>query len=328
MSYNEELQSNNDALRDILDDVNALPDWALASRLSLGVHVDGLLYVFVDGNPAGTGIELPKGGISGHVDSENNIVINGLPDGSYTVKYEMADGSTINIGDLVLDSRRYYSVTNVLTNCVNSATVTEIVSGESYEATITPISGYELKSVSVTMGGSPVTVSGGTISIASVTGNIVITAVAEETAVTPSYKNWLPLSVDADGNDYVGDNGEDGYRAGYKLSNSSATGESSVVGAYVSGFIPVSASDEIRIKNITLHSGINVNNIFFYDALKEKVYSATGTEGQFNPGVEIDGDVYYFASSRFTAETNIAFFRFSCGGITEETIVTINEEIV
>ena len=40
--------------------------------------------------------------ISGYVDSENNIVIMGLPDGDYTVKYEMEDGSTIEIGGLVL----------------------------------------------------------------------------------------------------------------------------------------------------------------------------------------------------------------------------------
>lgn len=40
--------------------------------------------------------------ISGYVDEDNNIIINGLPDGSYTVRYEMADGSTIEIGDLVL----------------------------------------------------------------------------------------------------------------------------------------------------------------------------------------------------------------------------------
>lgn len=266
--------------------------------------------------------------ISGYVDSGNNIIITGLRGGSYTVKYEMEDGSIIDIGDLELDANVYYSITNNLTNCVSSNGVAEIVAGGSYCATITANSGYELESVSVTMGGMSVTVENGAIEIASVTGEIVVTATATKVAGEPHYTNWLPLSVDADGNDYVGDNGEDGYRAGYKLSNSSATGESSVVGAYVSGLIPVSASDEIRIKNITLHSGLNVNNIFFYDALKEKVYGATGTEGQFNPGVWIENECYCAKAAAFTDVTNIAFFRFSCGGITEETIVTINEEIV
>ena len=72
--------------------------------LALGIHTDGMLYVFVDGQPAGNGIALPEGGISGYVDSANNIIINNLPDGSYTVKYEMADGSTIDIGALEVGS--------------------------------------------------------------------------------------------------------------------------------------------------------------------------------------------------------------------------------
>ena len=42
--------------------------------------------------------------VPGYVDSANNIIINNLPDGSYTVKYEMADGSTIDIGALEVGS--------------------------------------------------------------------------------------------------------------------------------------------------------------------------------------------------------------------------------
>lgn len=328
MSYNAYLQNNNDALRGILEEVNALPDYSLESRLSLGFHTDGLIYIFVDSKPVGVGIELPKGGISGYVDSANNIIINNLPDGEYSIKYEMADGSTVEIGDLVLDTNVYYSVTNALTGCTNSNNATQVVEGESYSATITPNSGYELESVAVTMGGSAVAVSGGTISITNVTGNIVITAVAEEKAVAPAYKNWLPLSVDADGNDYKGDNGEDGYRAGYKMSGSSG-GESATAGAYCSGFIPIeSNSDEIYIKNITLHSGANVNNIVFYDAGKNRVYGASGpTAGQFNSGVLYENGCYHFAANAWTS-TQCAFFRFSCGGITDDTIVTVNQEIV
>ena len=151
--------------------------------LTLGIHTDGLIYLFVDGSPVGVGIELlaGSGDVYGYVDSENNIVLTGtLADGSYSIKYEMTNGSTVDIGDLVLDSNVYYRITNALTNCVNSNNATQIVSGESYSATITANSGYELKSVTATMGGSAVTVTNGVINIASVTGNIVITAVAEE----------------------------------------------------------------------------------------------------------------------------------------------------
>lgn len=154
-------------------------------NITLGLHTDGLIYLFIDDAPVGNGIALPSGAsgdVVGNVDSENNIVLMGnLADGTYTVKYEMEDGSTVNIGSLELgEVAKTYSIIKNLTNCVISNSATSILEGNSYSATITANSGYELKSVSVTMGGSAVSVSDGVINIASVTGNIVITAVAEE----------------------------------------------------------------------------------------------------------------------------------------------------
>lgn len=125
--------------------------------------------------------------VFGTVDGNNNIILSGnLADGTYSIKYELEDGSTVNIGNLVLDTRTYYSITNNLTDCTNSNSATKIAQGESYSATITAKSGYELKSVTATMGGSAVTVTSGKINIASVTGNIVITAVAEVKAAEPT----------------------------------------------------------------------------------------------------------------------------------------------
>lgn len=268
--------------------------------------------------------------ISGYVDSGNNIIITGLRGGSYTVKYEMEDGCTIDIGNLELDTNVYYSITNNLTNCVSSNGAAEIVAGGRYSATITANSGYELESVVVTMCGMAVTVENGVIEIASVTGNIVVTATATEKAGEPHYTNWLPLSVDADGSDFVGAHelGGDGWEYGYKISGSSGN-PSAIDGAYVSGFIPITPRDQIRIKNIAIYPAVSTNNIVFYDENKVKMYSATtGAAPTFNPSVKIEGDVYRFSGALFTEATNIAFFRFSCGGITEETIVTINEEIV
>ena len=180
-------------------------------KLTLGIHSDGLMYLFVDGKPVGAGIELSAGGVSGYVDENNNIILNNLPDGTYTVKYEMEDGTTVDIGNLVLDSNVYYTVTNNLTNCATSNSAGEVIGGESYFATITADSGYELSSVTVTMGGNPVTVSGGTISIASVTGNIVITAVAEEIKVVE------PVTVNIALTDgiRIGSDGTDRTQAGY-----------------------------------------------------------------------------------------------------------------
>lgn len=129
--------------------------------------------------------------IFGYVDENNNIIVQGnLEDGTYSVKYETDDG-TIDIGNLVIDTNVYYSVTSTLTNCKNSNSTREVVEGSAYSATITANDGYELKTVTVTMGGQNVSVNGGIINITKVTGNIVITAVAEEIVVTPTYTNIL-----------------------------------------------------------------------------------------------------------------------------------------
>ena len=72
-----------------------------------------------------------------------------------------------------------FSVTNNLSSVTNSNDATTAAYGSAYNATLTPASGYEITALSVTMGGVPVSVSDNTIEIASVTGDIVITAVAE-----------------------------------------------------------------------------------------------------------------------------------------------------
>lgn len=80
-----------------------------------------------------------------------------------------------------------YTVTNNLTDVTNSNSATRVTQGGSYSATLTPTSGYTINSVTVTMGGNDVTgtaYSSGTISIANVTGDIVITAVATQRQAT------------------------------------------------------------------------------------------------------------------------------------------------
>lgn len=153
------------------------------SSITLGLHTDGLFYIFVNGEPIGNGISLPKasGDVYGNVDSGNNIVLNGeLADGNYYIKYEMADGSTIDIGELVLDTTAKYTITNNLTNCKNSNNSTEITHGESYSATITANVGYEIETITVTMNGINQTITNGVIDIKNVTGDIIITATAKE----------------------------------------------------------------------------------------------------------------------------------------------------
>ena len=81
----------------------------------------------------------------------------------------------------------YYSITNNLTNVINSNSISSVKENLSYSSTLSPISGYEISSVTITMNGNNITsscYSNGNISISNVTGNIVITASATQT-VTP-----------------------------------------------------------------------------------------------------------------------------------------------
>lgn len=75
----------------------------------------------------------------------------------------------------------YYNIVNVLTNVTNSNSASSVSEGESYTATLTAADGYNLDTVTVTMGGVDVTAdvySGGVVSIGSVTGAVIITASA------------------------------------------------------------------------------------------------------------------------------------------------------
>lgn len=141
----------------------------------------------------------------------------------------------------------------------------------------------------------------------------------------------MPSAIDTDGSAY-GDG--KGYVSGYKLSCSSEGGTPSALSdAFVSGFIPVtSIYDVIRIKNVTLHASTLVNNVIFYNKDKTKIYSVRGVEGGFAELIQVDdGVVYRFTPGAWLSATkaeNMGYFRFSCGGITDETIVTINEAIV
>lgn len=295
--------------------------------ITLGLHSDNKYYIFVDGEPVGTGFELSgnSGDVFGYVDANNNIVLNGnLADGSYSIKYEMDNGDTIDIGDLVLDSNVYYSVINTLTNCTNSNNANQIAQGSSYTATITATDGYELSSVTVTMGGNPVTVSNGVIDIASVTGNIVITAVAE--VAGPAYTNQIQISIGTDGKPF--NNGQ-GYKTGYRLSLSGG-GESAQDGTEVTGFIPVTTNSVIRIKNIA-YVGDTTRGVVGYDANFTKLTTANGvpisTLFKDSEGNGVMASSELGKHTHFNSD-NLKYIRLCSTDINANSIITVDQEIV
>ena len=105
--------------------------------------------------------------------------------GGTNISSQVVSGKRINIpsvtGNIVITAtavQTTYSITNNLSNCTTNNSSNTINKNESYNATISANSGYEIKSIVVTMGGTNVSstvVTGNKISIPSVTGIVVIT---------------------------------------------------------------------------------------------------------------------------------------------------------
>jgi len=163
-------------------------------------------------------------------------------------------------------SGTYYAVTSTLTHVTISNAQTVVADGESYTATITAQSGgYTINSVTVTMGGVDITstaYNNGTITIAAVTGDVTITAMASKPRI-----NLLPSATDTDGTIYNGT----GYKADTRLN--SAGNPTVATGYYATGFIPVTAGQKVTFENMVIDadnsiSGYNMQYLSFYDSSK------------------------------------------------------------
>lgn len=100
----------------------------------------------------------------------------------------------------------YYTITNNLTNCTSDNAAASVVEGGSYTATLTADDGYTLDgaSVSIVVNGVDVTdtaYSGGVVTIQSVTGDVVITAISVEVGATEEVT--LLKSITGDGASYI-----------------------------------------------------------------------------------------------------------------------------
>ena len=81
-----------------------LSNYPKTSELTLGVHTDGLIYLFKGGQPLGSGVQAGStGDIVGFIDENNNIILSGVvAENNYMIKYEMEDGTLMDIGELNL----------------------------------------------------------------------------------------------------------------------------------------------------------------------------------------------------------------------------------
>lgn len=99
-----------------------------------------------------------------------------------------------------------YIITRNLTNCTSSSGIVSVQDGSSHTETITAINGYELDTISVTMNGVDISEKcvDGVLTIASVNGDITISASAIE---TPTVLYSLPEATTFDGTDDYIDTG-------------------------------------------------------------------------------------------------------------------------
>jgi hypothetical protein len=104
----------------------------------------------------------------------------GTTDGS-AISVEMRFNGSPCLGDAWATSPTACVVTQTLLNVSSTFVGSSIISGQAFSATLTADTGYTMAGVVVTMGGVDVTATAynaGVVSIASVTGNIIITASA------------------------------------------------------------------------------------------------------------------------------------------------------
>ena len=151
-----------------------------------------------------------------------------------------------------------YTITRNLTNCASSNTADSIAEGADYTTTLTPTGTFKkLGTITVTMGGVDISasaVSGSTITIAKVTGNIVITCAAEITNIIDT----VGISANTRLSASSGDNkAKPGYAA---------------IGANMNAasLIHLHAGDTLRIKGASLPAANDGNSV-------AAAYSATAT---------------------------------------------------
>ncbi len=224
------------------------------------------------------------------------------------------------------DAQTVYTVTANLSNVTLTGGASTVTEGGAYSATVAANAGCTLDSVTVTMGGADITAtaySNGTITIPAVTGNVVITASA----------TVIPVAVT---------NYAHGYAHNTRLNSSGTTTAQS--GTETTDFIPISqAGDTVRLYNAgctTTKNATNYNGqyIAFYDADKNKLQSVnvynwvTGTNGKATLECTEDSSnnltsfkVKTLANATYPL-TGLAYCRISALGITDSTVITVNQE--
>lgn len=222
----------------------------------------------------------------------------------------------------------YRSITNSLIHVTSSNAAVSAEDGAAYTATLTAEKGYTMGTVVVKMGGTDITATAynadtGVISIAAVTGDVVITAKATKEV---SYHNLVPTAVDSSGVSAP-------YTDGKMLSSSGVVSDNPSF--VTTGFIPFDggASHTYRIGGEGIKWNEYGSRIAWYKAdfsLKGSVvkHDQLGKSQYFPTKIDDPN-----AAVAFTTDINVAppqgaaYFRVSAKGSGANLIVTLDEPI-
>ncbi len=240
-----------------------------------------------------------------------------------------------------------YTITNELSHVTTSNGSVSIARGERYSASLTAAKGYTLndKAISIVMGGADITSAAygsGNISIASVTGDVVITAAAVrnalDTGVLAQAECYNSTEIYGDGK---------GYKDGMYLSDNASTYEAPDVERVLTGFIPFAMKRENGVERIpTLYvkgaSWKETSHVRFWPfILNSEGKKILLTAGKLSNGAmssadwivtQLGDDYYRFqptaGSALYAPEYhNFTHCRLSLTGTGENLIVTIDREI-
>lgn len=142
----------------------------------------------------------------------------------------------------------------------------------------------------------------------------------------PLFKNLLPAAIaDSEGTAYGDTNGDDsdgygdGYRVGYRVRSNGE--EQEAPGFACTGFIPATAGDIVRIKNVDKLSNANDANSFC------TAYFFSDSCAKTNGSVAIQSATYTDGVYSFTVPNySISYFRVTLVGMSADTIITVGTE--
>jgi hypothetical protein len=152
----------------------------------------------------------------------------------------------------------------------------------------------------------------------------------------PLYTNVLKTAIDTNGSLY---NGGKGYKDNYRLSSSSLpVSEKSATGWDITGYIRVKPGDIIRMKNITFYDIDNTGGtykrtgIYGFNSSYSYVTEVSGlslsSPLSWNVVTGTNGDVIQFTMTNAWAIGNGGYIRICAKDINDNSIITVNEEII